>query len=158
MAKLEWAHIEAFDAAEKAPLSLAQAASLGFGSKLALQPHIQLLELHSPVENILLAVRRPKANFAELSIAQRKQWLTGFRAPRKPWLVVHRADFSVHYKRVEKQAFLLLAALSRGLSIADAIEHSFADVNGTPEACARKVQKWFADWSRMGWICLAVQQ
>lgn len=153
MAKLEWAHIEAFDAAEREPLSAVQAAGLGGDSKLALQPHLQLLNLLYPVDDILLAVRRSKVEIAGFSAAKREKWLMRFPAADKLCLVVHRAEFSVHYKRVEKEAFLLLDALLRGFSIAEAIEQSFAEINEAAGDCARRVQGWFATWRKMGWIC-----
>ena len=57
MLKLEWAHIEAFDAADLPPLGAEAIAVLGEDPQLALQPHISLLEVQYPVDDLLLAVR-----------------------------------------------------------------------------------------------------
>src|SRR5271167_228594 len=58
MTNLEWAHIEAFDAAELPAIKPEDLVSEGPALRLTLQPYITLLELEYPVDNILLAVRK----------------------------------------------------------------------------------------------------
>ncbi len=54
MARIEWAFVEAFDAAELAPLTLEQIAALDGQSRLALQPHLQLIALSYPADELVL--------------------------------------------------------------------------------------------------------
>ncbi len=61
VARLEWAYVEAFDSASVAPLTPEDFAELGAESKLSLQPHLQLLDLKHPVDELVLAVHRATA-------------------------------------------------------------------------------------------------
>jgi len=54
VARIEWAFVEAFDAAELAPLTLDQIAALDGESHLALQPHLQLIALSYPADELVL--------------------------------------------------------------------------------------------------------
>jgi hypothetical protein len=154
MARLEWAHIEAFDSAERRPLTPAQIAGLNGDSKLSLQPHIHLLMPHYPLDDILLAVKSSSRDIAALGGRLRTKWLSRFGGPEKIFLAVHRAEFSVHYRRLEAGEFAVLTELQRGNPIGDAIESAFADQAGEAEDCARKVQQWFEIWGKLGWLCL----
>src|SRR5216110_573652 len=57
MVRIEWADIECFDAAEEPTLKLTEIQELGEDPGLRLQPHIQLLNLQFPVDNLLLQIR-----------------------------------------------------------------------------------------------------
>src|ERR1700742_1567380 len=57
MVRVEWAEIEAYDAAEFPVLTQAELAGLGEDPVFHLQPYIQLLELAYPVDDLLLQVR-----------------------------------------------------------------------------------------------------
>ena len=54
VARIEWAFVEAFDSADRAPLTLDQIATLDAGSRLALQPHLQLIALDLSRQTILV--------------------------------------------------------------------------------------------------------
>jgi len=58
VARMEWAFVEAFDNAERDPLTLDQIAALDSDSRLALQPHLQLVELEYPVDDLVLALHK----------------------------------------------------------------------------------------------------
>ena len=58
VARLEWAYIDAFDGASLSPLGWEDFAGLGRDSTLGLQPHLQLLDLQYPVDEVVLAVRK----------------------------------------------------------------------------------------------------
>jgi hypothetical protein len=59
MIRLEWAHIEAFDNAERKALSVPEdLLELGPELMLALQPYIRLLELQYPVDDLRVKVNR----------------------------------------------------------------------------------------------------
>ena len=157
MARLEWAHIEAFDSAERQPLTSTQIAGLDGDTKLSLQPHIRLLKLHYAVDDILLALKDSTQDVAALNRRLRTKWLMQFGGPEKIFLAVHRAEFSVHYKRLEPGEFAVLAALRRGFAIGDAIESALGQIGEGENSAGEvqsKVQQWFANWSRLGWLSL----
>ena len=57
MARLEWAHIEAFDGAQKPTIAPESWARSGADATFRLQPYIRLVEAQFPVDDILLEVR-----------------------------------------------------------------------------------------------------
>ena len=116
VARLEWAYIEAFDSAASPPLVLEDFVDLGSESFLRLQPHLQLLDLRYPVDELVLAVHRetPPSDIASNAAAERRQVkrerLPGMRRGAVR-LAVHRFENSIYYRRVDREAFLLLSAL-----------------------------------------------
>ena len=60
VARIEWAFIEAFDSGERDPLTLEQIATLDADSRLALQPHVQLVALDYPVDDLVLALHHTR--------------------------------------------------------------------------------------------------
>jgi hypothetical protein len=158
IARLEWAYVEAFDGAEHAPLTTADFADLGAESRLFLQPHLQLLDLSYPVDELVLAVHRltPPSDIMSNAVMEKKQIK---RAPiprmsRSPvHLAVHRFENSVYYRRIDREAFLLLSALKTGTPLGEALEASFHGSTLTPEEQAARIQDYFAHASHLGWFC-----
>src|ERR1700723_270802 len=58
VAKLEWAYVVAFDSKQLEPLATEEALAVGLESQLFLQPHLQLLEMAYPVDNLVVAVKK----------------------------------------------------------------------------------------------------
>jgi hypothetical protein len=114
MARLEWAHIEAFDAEERPRLSVEQLAAIGEDSVLYLQPYIRLMALSYPVDDLLLAVRSAdgssasSANNASLARKRRHVRRVAALAPQPIWLAVHRQENTVWYKRLAHEEFRIL--------------------------------------------------
>jgi hypothetical protein len=147
MARLEWAHIEAFDAADCPVLNPETA--LDGADTLRLQPYLRLLEVHYPVDNLLLTVRH--ARNGRLSAPRRQKLLRD--VPNAPvFIAVHRAEFSVHYKRLEQEAFLLLESLQRQATLAEALETAFCESAVPQDAIGELIQGWFANWMELGWF------
>jgi len=67
MVRLEWADIEAFDAAEYPVLTQAELANLGEDPVFHLQPNLQLLDLAYPVDELLLTVRETEDPETDIS-------------------------------------------------------------------------------------------
>jgi hypothetical protein len=158
IAKIEWAFVVAFDSAARTPLTLAQIAVLGSASQLALQPHIELMELNYPAEDLVLELhQREKRQTSEAGIGSDEEDQPPAKLPRirrKPaWLAAHRVEFSVYYLRLEREAFLLLSALNQGKTLAEAIEAGFASSRIPPEQRASRLQELFKQWAELGWIC-----
>ena len=69
------------------------------------------------------------------------------------YLVVHRFDNSVYYRRIDREAFLLLSALQRHVPVGEAIEGAFAESKIAAKKQAQKIQHYFAHASELGWFC-----
>jgi hypothetical protein len=69
------------------------------------------------------------------------------------FVVVHRFDNSVYYRRIEPEGFRILTALRRGDSIATALEAGFAGSALSADEFEARIAKWFAMWSELGWLC-----
>jgi hypothetical protein len=156
--RIEWAFIEVFDSAEQTPLTLDQIATLDAGSRLALQPHLQLIPLDYPADELLLGLHKiDKRQTSEAGVkhqdAEEPPVKLQKMRRRPTWLAAHRVDFSVYYRRLRREEFLTLAAIRQGLPLADALETGFI---GTRVPAARRpqlVRQWFATWAELGWIC-----
>jgi hypothetical protein len=158
MAKMEWAFVEAFDAAELAPLTQRQIAALQGESKLALQPYLQLIALHYPADDLVIELhRREKRQTSEAGVAHEDE--SGAPAavlklrPRPIWLAVHRVDLSVYYRRIGREEFQTLIALRSGSALGEALEAGFAGSRIPEDKRAERVQEWFGNWAELGWIC-----
>ena len=152
MTNLEWAHIEVFDAAEFPVLKPEDLAGEKLVLHLTLQPYITLLELEYPVDEILLAAGKGQRFYTTSSGDGRRVAIKNTK-PETVFLAVHRADFSVHYKRVEREAYLLLSGIQDGLSLSDALDLTFADSGIAKEVQANQIEQWFGTWMSLGWFC-----
>jgi hypothetical protein len=152
MIRLEWAHIEAFDSAERKALGPEDLLELGPELVLALQPHIGLLELRYPVDDLRIKVNQNLEEHTRASNAvrapARRHIVRGYarRKPQQIFLAVHRVEFTVYYRRLDPQEFRVLQAIGQGQSIGAALDVA-ADLD------PQKVQMWFANWAQLGWLC-----
>jgi len=158
VARLEWAYVEAFDGADLSPLTAADFGDLGGASQLFLQPHLQLLDLRYPVDELVLAVHRETApsDIMSNAVTERKQAKrTRLPAMRRSQihLAVHRYENSVYYRRIDPEAFRLLSALQSGTLLGQALEVAFNKSSLSPEDQATKIQEYFAHASELGWFC-----
>lgn len=158
VARIEWAFVEAFDSAEREPLTLHRISTLDGESRLALQPHLQLMALSFAVDDLVLELhQRQKRQTSEAGVEREEEagepvQLPRLR-PRPTWLGAHRVDLSVYYRRLEREEFQMLSALRQGSSLADAIAAGFADSRIPANRHAQKIQQWFGNWAELGWIC-----
>ncbi|HEV2137107.1 MAG TPA: DNA-binding domain-containing protein [Terracidiphilus sp.] len=158
VARIEWAFVEAFDSAERAPLTLEQISTLDANSRLALQPHLRLLALDYPADELVLSLhQREKRLTSEAGVEHDDGEIPPAALPRfrkrSTWVVAHRLEFSVYYKRLCREEFLTLSAIRAGSSLVEAIAAGF-EASEIPESGrAGRVQQWFADWAELGWIC-----
>jgi len=158
MVRLEWAEIEAFDSAELPIFAPKDFRAISGDTVFHLQPHLQLLDLDYPVDNLLLKIRRdvPETDIVSNAVlefprAPKLRRLT-LPKPRKVYLVVYRLHLSVYFKRLRRNAFALVRALSRGRSLADAIEVSLAESRRRANDFKTEVRQWFQNWAALGWF------
>jgi hypothetical protein len=159
MVRLEGAEINAFDGKRETPLKPEDLAQVNPAKlRLRLQPYLSLLALKYPVDDRLLNVRR---NSEEASVAsnafseQQKHKRVTAVARTKPspiFLVVHRMDEEVYFRRVGQREFAILSSLRGGKCLSAAL--AFARAGG-PRKSARltQIEEWFHTWSRLGWFC-----
>lgn len=161
MVRLEWAEIEAYDAAEFPVLTQTELASLGEDPVFHLQPYIQLLELAYPVDELLLKVRDEEepetdisSNVVMMDSSEAKPHKK-FPLPKakKVYLAVHRQEYSVYFKRLNPEAFALVRALKEGRPLSEAIEASVNWSGKKLERVMEQLHDWFANWSQLGWFC-----
>jgi hypothetical protein len=155
--RVEWACIEAFDNAEYAPLSVAEVAAVGADSRLALQPHVQLLALSYPADDLVLDMHRQQRKESSEAGTRPDSHEDDSQAPlrlrkRATWLAVHRADLSLYYKRLTLPEYRTLNAIRDGLTLPVALEAGFAGSRLTVPVQLDLVRQWFANWAELGWI------
>lgn len=158
LARMEWAFVEAFDAAEVAPLTQRQIAALQADSHLSLQPCLQLLALSYPADDLVLELHaKEKRQTSEAGVAHEddsaKRTSVPKLNPQTTWLAVHRVDLSVYYRRIAREEFQTLAALRDGRNLAEAIDAGFAGSRIAQLQRPVRVQEWFGNWAELGWIC-----
>jgi len=152
MIRLEWAHIEAFDNAERKALGPEDLLELGPQLVIALQPHIGLFDLQYPVDELRIKVTKnvEEHNRASnaISAPSRRRIMRRYAQlkPERIFLAVHRVEFTVFYRRLQPGEFGLLQVIGRGRPIGEALE---AATDLEPQ----QVQTWFANWARLGWLC-----
>src|ERR1700740_2001837 len=160
IARLEWADIEVFDGkSEEALRPEDLSGDAGPSLRLRLQPYIQLLDMHYPVDDLLLEVRKDDedTDFASNAFQERrKRKRVQAVAKLKPspiFLAVHRIDYSVYFRRIEREEFFILKALREGKTLSEAIEVGLRKTAIAPEERATSVQQWFQNWASLGWFC-----
>ena len=158
MAKFEWAQVVAFDGPMETAVTVddllgANPAKL----RLALQPYITLLELRWPLDDWSIALKNAANTLrSEASNAVETDAKATVKRPKLPrkekvFVAVHRYQNTLYYTRLEPEAFAMLSALRDGKTLAAAVSvvmQSDQDRNWSAE-----VQKWFANWTSMGWFC-----
>ncbi len=156
MARLEWAHVEAFDNEAVAPLELDSLLGVDPAKiHLQLQPHLSLLELHYELDEFLIRAKRGEglraeaSNAIELHRARKQSRLQRHLRPKTIFLAVHRHNEMVYYKRLEPGQFRLLSAFQSKATLAAACEELAESGQLDPAA----VQTWFKSWAALGWFC-----
>jgi hypothetical protein len=156
MARLEWAHIEAFDNEAKPRLRVESLANADPTSLcLELQPHVTLLQLDYEVDKLLLRAKHDEGFRNEASNAMERR-RTAKRSkvrraliPKRVFLAVHRQDETVYYKRLQPAQFRLLSMIQAGTTLGSACEWLARSPGGQVSA----VGLWFKTWASLGWFC-----
>jgi hypothetical protein len=154
VARFEWAQTVAFDGEKRPVLAAADIARIPPARlRLGLQPYLSLLALDWPVDDYVIAVKKRVALRSEASnavdhgpraVAGRK-----VAVPRRGrvYVVVHRYNNQLYYKRLEAPAFRMIEALQAGRSVAQAVAAAGPRVEPT------QVRDWFTTWMGLGWFC-----
>lgn len=157
MVRLEWAEIEAFDAAEL-PVLIPESGRTELDPHFTLQPYLRLLELRYPVDEQLVSIKAVirDSETASNAVAARpthgRARKIARQKPQAIFLAVHRQDDSVYFKRLEKEEFRLLQALREGKRLSDATVSAFTGGNVEESKIPGQLQGWFENWSSLGWF------
>ena len=144
VAALEWAYIEAFDAAEFPPL---RADEFGNGAiDLRLQPFVRPLALRFHVSPFVAAIHNGQDDAPAVSTQ-----------PQTNYAAVYRQNFLPVSEPVLPSAFPVLAALSRGDSLQVAVEQALSDGGVDAVEASAEIQKCFTRWTSLGWLLSAIQ-
>ncbi len=158
LARLEWAHTEAFDNAAERPLKFGDLSGLDAAKiRLRLQPHLTLLKLEHDVADFLIGIKKQAGLRSEASNAmEQRRHRTGTGTVRGlkrgvNFLAVHRYQDGVYYKPLEPGQFILLSSLQKGATLEEACAKlARLKLTGDPGATVRQ---WFANWAALGWFC-----
>ncbi len=140
LARVEWAFVDAFDAADAPPLDPASLAGIGEDqwpqAVLALHPSLQLLRLEYPAELV-------RATFRREGKVLRPE-------PEPNAMAVYRRELLLYAEPLEPVAHALLVRLQRGERLGAASEATAAEHPGV--ALDQKLGDWFARWTALGWV------
>jgi hypothetical protein len=159
MVRLEWAHIEAFDGKAELPLNAEDLAGADPSKlRLRLQPYFQMLDLRYPVDDLLLEFRNDRnttfASNAFDELRKRKRFRAiGELKPTAIYLAVHRLDFSLYFRRLFREEFIILSQLRAGETVRRAVESAFRESSIAVVERPSCVQHWFQTWAALGWFC-----
>ncbi|HVE16741.1 MAG TPA: DNA-binding domain-containing protein [Chthoniobacterales bacterium] len=159
MAQLEWAQIVAFDGESRRAATLKRLAGTPPDRVfLRLQPYITLLELTYPVDEIVIRLlrrdgkmRNEASNAVESTVRARRHSIANRVKPRPGWLLVHRLENSVYFKRLNEPQYVILRSLDRGASL-EAAFTALEDLPSAEEISPQDVQSWFRSWAELGFL------
>ncbi len=148
LARFEWARIVAFYASEH-PLPRKERTTPE--TRLFLQPHLVLLDLHYPVERWTLETRLPSAPAESASAAHPGPPKSGESrvSPERRRIVLHRQGQTVYHKILPREAFFLLRSFSKGSSLLQACNQT---AEKFPDLPPGRYGEWFREWASLGWL------
>lgn len=156
MARFEWAQVEAFDGKSLPAVTVDDLLGKDPAAiRLALQPYITVLQLRYPLDEYLIrlkksGLRKDASNAMEETSPEKSRAVRKPRIPpaKETFIVVHRLDNMLFYKRIELRAYRVLTELGRGRTLGKAIKSAFS---AKPDV--ELVRDWFKAWTELGWFC-----
>lgn len=149
MARLEWAYVESFDAADAAPLAAQKLTAIPEdaweGARLVTNPALRLLEVNYPVAALR---RRLRA-----ALGREDAEPVAIPEPSHQRLAVYRdPQHRLFYRGFGAAPFGVLRQLQAGVPLGPACE-AVVQKNAVFEAeIETHVGAWFADWARRGFF------
>jgi hypothetical protein len=115
--------------------------------------------LQYPVDDLRIQVSRASEDRGAASntaLKQKHRTMTERVARSNPdpiFLAVHRLDYTVYYRRLATEEYLLLLAVQDGLCIGEAIDLAFKNSSASMEEQQSMLATWFSAWAQLGWLC-----
>ncbi|HXK08680.1 MAG TPA: DNA-binding domain-containing protein [Vicinamibacteria bacterium] len=138
LARLEWAVVEAFDAAEAPRLGeaalLAVPAEAWPAARLVPSPSLRLVELRWNANEWLDSTKDDRHEHPR-------------PARREAWVAVFRVDYAVYRRELRRPAFRLLSDLAAGVAAGPALAAAMRR-RGGPDS--ETLTRWFHDWAADG--------
>ncbi len=163
MARFEWAQVVAFDDPARPQVTTDDVLDTPPSKlRLGLQPYLSLLELNFAIDKFFLAVKKREASVlrSEASntpdaMPKESRKKARVRLPKRDriFVVVHRYDNMLYYKRLESEAFAILQGLQRGKTVEKTCVAALAKSSCTDVDWSLQIKEWFHDWSALGWFC-----
>jgi hypothetical protein len=145
LARVEWAFVDAFDAADAPGLDAATIAAIDEDAwplaRIVLQPSVQRLALAHRAHDYRLAVRAAAA-LDEVAA----------RTPKSMYVIVFRGPDRLQCLDVAPEAFALLEELACGVPLGEACERVALASGASADAFEDRVGTWFQQWTALGWI------
>jgi hypothetical protein len=141
LARVEWAFVDAFDAADAPRLDARAVAAIPEAAwpsaRIILHPSLQRLRLSHAVHTTRAQHR------------QKEQLVRPEQAPTT--LVVYRRDLKLYAEEMDALPFDMLERLAAGEPLGAAGD-AVADATGRREEVESQIGEWFTRWSALGWI------
>jgi hypothetical protein len=163
MTRFEWAQVTAFDDAAEPAITADDILDTPPAKlRLGLQPYLSLLKLSYAVDKFFLAVQKRDADvlrdeasntFEAMPTDSRTKKIMRLPKREDVLVTVHRYDNALYYKRLEPEAFAILQALRRGVTVERACAVAISRSTGTAADWPAKIKEWFDEWSSLGWFC-----
>jgi hypothetical protein len=161
MFRVEWAHVEAWDGEHRKVLGPGDLVELGPGLSMGLQPHVRLLELSYPVDELRIRASRSEeehevASNAPSKLRARRLLAAAARLKRESvFVAVHRLDFSIYYRRLAREEYRLLQAIRASKNIGAAMTAFYKSSSMPIDDLEPLIGRWFAIWAELGWLCVS---
>ncbi len=68
------------------------------------------------------------------------------------WLAVHRQEFTVYYKRLQREEFQMLVALQLDQSLDEVFSAGFVKSSMSEDDRPRFIQECFSQWTTLSWL------
>jgi hypothetical protein len=138
-------------------LSAKELSVIGPHSRLTLQPYVRLLQANHAVDDALIAWRNQEKGTAISSNASgshrlRRSKRLGNLLDARIYLIIHRFEDTVYYRRAAEEDFRLLSALQAGATLEQAIDSAFEHSTIPEEQRPTHLQSAFSYWMSMGWL------
>jgi len=160
----EWSEIVAFDGPECIALDGKTLEGRSTSDiRLELQPHISVLALDYAVDNFLLDLKKGTHERTLVSATGgRYKKNVRHRRPKRQsiFVVIHRQDNSVYYKRLDRVEYIVLSAIQSGACLTDACAAASDQLTGSSANIATtigRLQSSFSTWVKLGWFCTAAK-
>lgn len=160
MARFEWAQVEAFDGPSRPPVTVDDLLGQNPGKiHLSLQPYLGVLHLRYPLDDYLIKLKK-KGLRGEASNAVEEQLQTKpakrrtpIPRPKEVFVVVHRYENSLYYRRIDRRAYDVLIALQNGATLGKAVDTAFSD-----QPDPNLIRQWFKTWTELAWFCKSARK
>jgi hypothetical protein len=150
MARLEWAHVEVFDALDVPLLDPKKLAAVPEdaweGARLVPDPALRLLRLDYPV----IPLRR-RLLTSEQHEFEHDDAIPLPEASPGQW-AVHRRERGIFHDALDLPAYSLLDRLVQGRPLGAACEEASQALGLPLDALGEKLEAWFAEWARLGYV------